>query len=81
MRALTPDGMEGIYDLVVYLVKSTYDEQALPQILPHLGADSVLITLQNGVPEEKVASFIGRERTLGGAVMWSAELVSPGSPG
>lgn len=78
VRAVTPDGLDGIYDLVVYLVKSTYDERALPQVAPHLGADSVLITLQNGVPEEKVASFIGRERTMGGAVMWSAELTSPG---
>ncbi len=78
VRAVTPDGMDGIYDLVVYLVKATYDEQALPQIVPHLGKDSALITLQNGVPEEKVASFIGRERTMGGAVMWSAELTGPG---
>jgi len=78
VRALTPDGMEGLYDLVIYMVKSTYDEQALPQIAPHLGKDSALITLQNGVPEEKVASFIGRERTLGGAVLWSAELTGPG---
>jgi 2-dehydropantoate 2-reductase len=78
VRALTPDGMEGIYDLVVYLVKVFYDEQALPQVLPHLGADSLLITLQNGIPEERVAAFIGRERTLGGAVMWAAELLEPG---
>ena len=78
VRASTPDGMEGIYDLVVYLVKAFHDEQALPQVLPHLGADSVLITLQNGIPEEKVAAFVGRERTLGGAVMWAAELLEPG---
>jgi 2-dehydropantoate 2-reductase len=78
VRAVTPEGMEKEYDLVIYLVKSTYDEQALPQVLPHLGRDSMLITLQNGVPEEKVASFIGRERTLGGAVLWAAELLSPG---
>ncbi len=78
VRAVTPDGMEGIYDLVIYLVKAFYDEQALPQVLPHLGEDSVLITLQNGIPEEKVASFVGRERTLGGTVMWAAELLEPG---
>ncbi len=37
VKAVTPDGMQGIYDLVVYLAKSTYDEAALPQVLPHLG--------------------------------------------
>jgi 2-dehydropantoate 2-reductase len=78
VKAVTPGGMEGIYDLVVYLAKSTYDEVALPQVLPHLGEESVVLTLQNGVPEEKVASFVGRERVLGGAVMWSAEMISPG---
>ena len=78
VKAVTPEGMEGIYDLVVYLAKSTYDEAALPQVLPHLGEESVVLTLQNGVPEERVASFVGRERVLGGAVMWSAEMISPG---
>lgn len=78
VRALLPEDMRGTYDLVVYLVKSTYDEAALPQVLPHLGPDSALITLQNGVPEEKVASFIGRERTLGGAVGWAGEYLRPG---
>jgi 2-dehydropantoate 2-reductase len=78
VRAVTPDGIQGEYDLAVYLVKSTYDEQALPRVAQHIGADSMLITLQNGVPEEKVASFIGHERTLGGAVLWSAELTGPG---
>ena len=78
VKAVTPEGMEGIYDLVVYLAKSTYDEVALPQVLPHLGEESVVLTLQNGVPEERVASFVGRERVLGGAVMWSAEMINPG---
>ncbi len=78
VTAVTPDGMDGTFDLVIYQTKSTYDEVALPQVLPHLGSGSVLITLQNGVPEEKVASFVGRERTLGGAVGWAAELLGPG---
>ncbi len=71
VKALTPDQMQGHYDLVIYLVKSTYDDMALPLIQSHLGSDSALITLQNGVPEGKVSSYIGRERTLGGAVGWA----------
>jgi 2-dehydropantoate 2-reductase len=78
VKALMPDLMEGYYDLVVYMAKSTYDEAALPQVLPHLEPRGALITLQNGVPEEKVASLIGRERTLGGAVGWAAEYLRPG---
>jgi 2-dehydropantoate 2-reductase len=76
--AFTPDQMDGIFDLVIYQVKSTYDDTAIPAVLPHLGPDSILLTLQNGIPEEKIASLVGRERTLGGAVGWSAELMGPG---
>jgi 2-dehydropantoate 2-reductase len=78
VKAITPDGMEGVYDLVIYIVKTTYDDKALPEILPFLGPDSVVITLQNGVPEEKVAAVVGRERTLGGAIGWGATFVGPG---
>ncbi len=78
VKAVTPDRMEGIYDLIIYMVKATFDEVALPQALEHMEADSCLITLQNGVPEERVASFIGRERTMGGAVGWGATWLAPG---
>ena len=79
VAALLPEQVEGEFDLVIYLAKSTYDGVALPQILPHLGPGGALLTLQNGIPEETVASYVGRERTLGGAVGWSAELVGPGA--
>ncbi len=78
VKAITPGEMEGIYDLVIYLVKTVYDDQALPEILPFIGEQSAVITLQNGVPEEKVASVVGRERTLGGAIGWGATLLEPG---
>lgn len=78
VRAVTPAEMQGIYDLVIYLVKTTYDDVALPQILPYIGEKSAVITLQNGVPEERVAAVVGKERTLGGAIGWGATLLEPG---
>jgi 2-dehydropantoate 2-reductase len=78
VKAITPEGMDGTYDLIIYLVKSTYDDVALPELLPFMREDSMLITLQNGVPEERVASFVGRERTLGGAVGWGGTWKGPG---
>jgi 2-dehydropantoate 2-reductase len=78
VKALFPDQMEGLFDLVIYLVKTTYDDAALPEVLPFIGEDSMVMTLQNGVPEERVASVVGRERTLGGAIGWGATLVGPG---
>lgn len=78
VEAVVPGDLQGLFDLVIYLAKSTFDEDALPLAASHMDQGSVLITLQNGVPEEKVASIIGRERTLGGAVGWGATWIEPG---
>lgn len=78
VKAITPDQMEGVYDLVMYMVKQTHNEAALKQLLPHLGPDSMVITLQNGVPEDAVAEIVGKERTLGATVGWGATWVKPG---
>ena len=78
VKAIRPHDMEGTYDLFIYMVKATFDDVALPGLLPFMRPDSMLITLQNGVPEERVASFVGRERTLGGAVGWGGTWKGPG---
>lgn len=78
LKAITPDQMEGTYDLVLYLVKQTYNEPALKALLPHLHKDSIVCTLQNGVPEEEVARYVGREKVMGCAVGWGATWLKPG---
>ncbi len=78
VKAITPDQMEGKYDLVFLLTKQTSNKEVLPRLLPFLKADSIVCTLQNGVPEPSVAEIIGKERTVGGAVMWGATFVEPG---
>jgi len=78
VKAITPEQMDGIYDIVILLAKQTYNDVALKQLLPHLGVDSVVCTLQNGIPEETVANLIGKERTVGGVVGWGATFREPG---
>ena len=78
VRALLPEQMEGIYDLVFLMVKQTNNEASLQALLPHLGENSTVCTLQNGVPELAVAEFVGRNRTVGGACRWGATFVEPG---
>lgn len=78
VKAILPEEMTGIYDIVILLVKQTVNEIALKQLLPHLGPQSVVCTLQNGVPEDAVAEIVGKERTLGGTVGWGATWVEPG---
>ena len=69
---------EGVYDLVFLMVKQTNNEASLRALLPHLGENSTVCTLQNGVPELAVAEFVGRNRTVGGACRWGATFVEPG---
>lgn len=78
VKAILPEEMEGIYDIVMYMTKQTYNEVALKQLLPHLGPNSMVITMQNGVPEDAVAEVVGKERTLGAIVGWGATWVKPG---
>lgn len=78
VKAVTPDQMEGIYDLVIVLLKQTANVKALPGLLPHLDEDSIVCTLQNGIPEENVANIIGRERTISGVMGWGAQWEAPG---
>lgn len=78
VTAITPEEMEGIYDIVILLAKQTYNNVALPQLLPHLGPNSVVCTLQNGIPEDSVGQVIGRDRVVGGVVGWGATWIKPG---
>ena len=78
VKAVTPDKMEGIYDIVFLLTKQTANDIVLTNLLKHLDENSTVCTLQNGVPEPYVAKYVGENRTVGGTVIWSATFVEPG---
>lgn len=78
VNALLPEEMEGIYDLVFLFTKQTANDVVLTNLKSHLGENSTVCTLQNGIPEPFVAEYIGEERTVGGTVLWSATFREPG---
>jgi 2-dehydropantoate 2-reductase len=78
VHALTPGQMSGQYDLVFLLNKQTANDAVLRHLLPFLHDDSIVCTLQNGIPEPLVASYISARRTIGGAVGFGATWVGPG---
>ncbi|RAI98138.1 ketopantoate reductase [Paenibacillus pabuli] len=78
VKAITPDEMSGTYDLVLLLTKQLYNESVLKDLLPYLDDQSVVLSLQNGIPEEKVASIVGRERVIAGSVEFGATFIEPG---
>lgn len=78
VHAYTPAQMEGLYDVVILTTKQTANKAVLTGLLPHLHAESVVCTLQNGLPEQAVAAYVGEERTVGGVVGFGATWMAPG---
>jgi len=78
VHAVQTDELSEQYDVIFLLTKQVYTKEALQTIMPYLHEDSIVCTLQNGIPEELVASIVGRERTLGGAVGFGATFTKPG---
>lgn len=78
VKAITPKEMTGIYDLVLLLTKQLYNDAILTELLPFLDENSVVCSLQNGIPEEKIATLIGKERVVAGSVEFGGTWVKPG---
>ncbi len=78
VKAITPDEMKEKYDLVFLMIKQTHNKIALNQLIPYLHQKSIVCTLQNGIPENNVAEIVGKERTIGGVVLWGATYIKPG---
>jgi 2-dehydropantoate 2-reductase len=51
---------------------------ALKGIEKNMHTDTAIVTLQNGVPEDKVAAVYGKRNVIGGSVFHGAKCVSPG---
>lgn len=78
VNAYCIDDMQGVYDLVLLTTKQTTNSEVLPKLLPHLGKDSMVCAMQNGVPEPFVAEIVGKERTVGCTMIWGSTTISPG---
>ena len=78
VSALLPEEMQGQYDIIFLLTKQQRNPEVVSFLKPFLADDGVLVTLQNGLPEEGIADIIGPDRVLGCTVAWGATLIAPG---
>ncbi|AFJ63466.1 MULTISPECIES: ketopantoate reductase family protein [Bacillus] len=78
VKAITPENKSGKYDFILLLTKQLYNDSILKELLPFLKDDSVVCSLQNGIPEQKVASIVGDERVIAGSVEFGATFIEPG---
>ena len=69
----------GVCDVILYCVKTTANDAAIPAIAPMVGPDTVIINLQNGVDnEKKLAAVYGAKRVMGGAAYIFTSIAGPG---
>ena len=78
VTAITPDQMEGKYDVIVLLTKQLFNKDVVTMLKDYLSEDGVIVTLQNGIPEPGIAEIVGANHTMGCAVEWGAALIEPG---
>ncbi|MFC9708711.1 ketopantoate reductase family protein [Paenibacillus sp. NPDC056933] len=78
VKAITPEQKSGQYDLVLLLTKQLYNDPVLQELLPFLHEDSMVCSLQNGIPEDNVASIVGAKRVIAGSVEFGATFIEPG---
>jgi 2-dehydropantoate 2-reductase len=78
VRAALPDEVSGTFDVIFLAVKTQHTAAALDALAPHLGPDSAVVSLQNGINEPEIAGRIGAARTIGCMVDFSADYLEPG---
>jgi 2-dehydropantoate 2-reductase len=80
-RSLHLDELAGLgraLDVVLLAVKSYDTEWMVRALAPHLAPDGCIVSLQNGINEERIADLVGAERTVGCVVHMSAGMFEPG---
>ncbi len=92
LRIITPDGrwtvpttarthldeVPGPFDAVYLAMKGSDASQAARDVAGYLAPEGYVLTLQNGVVEDRVGAILGRERVIGALVGWGATMHTPG---
>ncbi|TFH26464.1 MAG: 2-dehydropantoate 2-reductase [Promethearchaeota archaeon] len=75
----TVDGLTGKFDLIFMAVKATDLPEAIKSIKPFMHDKSAIVTMENGICEDLVASLVGTDRTIGCITGWGATMHAPGN--
>ena len=78
LNAIPWEEVKGQLDIVLFTVKTTRTDEALEALKPHVGPRTVVITLLNGISEDRIAEVLGPKRVMGCVVGWGATNAGPG---
>ena len=81
--AVTPAGLGHALggrapEAVLLSVKAQHTAGALEPVVPFLGPDSYVVSMQNGLNERVIAARIGQAKTIGAFVNFGADYQAPG---
>ena len=66
-------------DLILFCVKTYNTDEAAEAIRPAMGAQTVVLSLQNGIDAaERIGKLVGEEHVIGGATWLSSAVEAPG---
>lgn len=74
----TSEQLEGTFDYVLIATKADGMVEAARGMLPYLHKDTGVVSMQNGICEDKLAAVVGEERTIGCVVGWGGTMHKPG---
>jgi len=77
-EAVHPDEVQGTFSTIFLCVKAHHTKEATDQLAPHLAADGVVVSIQNGLCELEIAQVVGQARTMGAFVNFGADYLKPG---
>ncbi len=77
-RAFTPQQLAGRHQTILLCTKSQHTRAAAESLAPFLAEAGCVVSLQNGLNELTIAEIVGRQRTVGAFVNFSADYHGPG---
>jgi len=70
----------GLMDIVILMVKATQTDSVMPSVMPAIGEETVVVSLQNGLGNDDVLSkYVPKSRILYGFGTIGTELPEPGT--
>jgi 2-dehydropantoate 2-reductase len=78
VQAVTPDDLPDRLETVLLACKAPATEAAVASFVDRLAPDGCVVSLQNGLNELTIARIVGKQRTIGAFVNFSADYLEPG---
>jgi 2-dehydropantoate 2-reductase len=78
LPACEPEAVTGSIHTLVLAVKTVHTREALAPLVPRLAPDGWVISMQNGLEEEKIAALVGEARTAAAFLSFGGHYERPG---